>query len=172
VNYRNGPDSALLIRFEYLFQEVRISPPAPVPRDQFDLQSHASCNVRPFDAELPGLEHENPICGTKGVHQGGLPRAGAGTGVHDHGSRGVENLAEPLLYVSNEFREVRASVVPGRSSHRCADSLGDVGWAWNLKEVPAGRIIAHRGLALKDEGGGRPSRKTRSCGRRVANATL
>src|ERR1035437_5963570 len=90
---------------------------------------------------MPRLEGQDLVPAREDVHDGRLPGAGAGTGVHDHRVCGLEDRAAALQHFFPEAGEFGTAVVDDGSVHGAQDAIRHIGGAWNLKEMTAGAVL-------------------------------
>src|SRR3989338_10003505 len=85
---------------------------------------------------------QHSIAWRKGVHQAGLPGAGAGAGIENDLAAGcLKNVLEPVQDLFEQAGEFRAAMIYQGLRHRARNPLRDQSGTRNLQKRTAGHLI-------------------------------
>ena len=102
----------------------------------------------PQRGEMPGLRHQHAIAGRQRVDQRGFPGAGAGGGIDDDRSAGLEDLLHAVEHFLAELRKFRTAMVDRRLVDGAQHAVGHVGRSGNLQEMASGGMESSLSMVL------------------------
>ena len=157
MNHAHGLDRVAAVSAQALLDLRRVGTLAPVARDEVDGEPEPLRELPPQRCEMARLGHQHAVAGRQGVHQRGLPRAGAAGGIDDDVLPGLEYALQPRQHRLGELRELRTAMIDRRMVDRAQHPVRNIGRARDLEEVSAGRVTVefeHRGSAVIRTSGG------------------
>jgi hypothetical protein len=140
VDATDGLNLAPPVFHEFGFEGCARHAMPPVPRDKIDDERQPLGQLPPEGSEMSGFKHQHPVPGRKRIDEGSLPGAGARSWVDHDGVCGFEDRLQPVKNSSTEFGKFGSAMIDNGTIDSAQNSVRDVGWTWNLQEVPAGSV--------------------------------
>jgi hypothetical protein len=140
VHHADGPDGVAGVRAEPLGDHLGRDAVPPVAGHPVDPKAEVAGQFAPQGGEMAGLERQHPVARTQRVDQGGLPGAGARGRVDDDRAGGAEHPPQSLQNLHGQPGEIGSAVVYRGRRYRAEYPFRNIGRAWNLQKVPAGRV--------------------------------
>src|SRR5579859_3806920 len=137
VDYADCLDRVIAILHELALDRLCIGAMAPVARYEIDGKPEPRRQLLPQRRELAGLRHQYAITGRQRIDQCGFPGARAGSRIYNDRALGAEYQFDAVHDFATQLREIRAAVVDRGPVHRAQHTVGDIGRAGDLQEMPS-----------------------------------